>query len=191
MCDCWGCRTGNGHGATPPEGWTPDAEASPGEIQPASDAELVAWVDAAKAWPDQLDIAYIVTATDLRIKADAAELAKYRAGELSDADAIERLSVKVEAQAAELERLRNPDIEALAALEHERWSGWMRYLFSKCGPPDLVDESRPIPKWAVDRWGRQCQTDYQFLSEAEKESDRVEVRKTLALLGIIPQTKSQ
>jgi hypothetical protein len=79
MCNCWGCRTGNGHGATPPEGWTPAAEVSPGEIQPASDAEMVAWVDAAKTWPDQLDIAYIVTATDLRIRQDAAELAKFRA----------------------------------------------------------------------------------------------------------------
>lgn len=74
MCDCWGCRTGNGHGATPPEGWTPGAEPSPDELRPASDSDMAAWVEAAKAWPDQLDIAYIVAATDLRIRQDGAEL---------------------------------------------------------------------------------------------------------------------
>ena len=71
-------------------------------------------------------------------------------------------------------------MEAAAALEHERWSRWMCYLFS-------VGEMRPdgswvMPAWAVDRWKRQAETSYEGLSEPEKESDRREVRAQLALI---------
>jgi hypothetical protein len=48
--------------------------------------------------------------------------------------------------------------EALADLCHEQWSGWMRYLFSKCEEiPHLgvPDRSTKIPDWAVQRWTRQ------------------------------------
>ncbi len=61
-------------------------------------------------------------------------------------------------------------VEALAALEHERWSGWEKYR-QRVDNPD----SRA-------RWKRQRETMYAELSEREKESDRVEARKTLALL---------
>ena len=66
-------------------------------------------------------------------------------------------------------------VERLAAIEHERWSGWMRYLFSKC-------DGAVIPDWAIERWTRQMSMPYAALTEAEKESDRVEVRKTLAAM---------
>lgn len=69
-------------------------------------------------------------------------------------------------------------VEELAALEHERWSGWMIYLASKCEPG--ANGTLVIPKWAVDRWSRQAGTTYAELSEEEKESDRKEARKTLA-----------
>lgn len=74
-------------------------------------------------------------------------------------------------------------VEALAALEHERWSGWMRYLFSKCFSVERQSE----PHYAIiasyaERWERQMNTPYADLSEQEKESDRVEARKTLAAL---------
>jgi hypothetical protein len=70
--------------------------------------------------------------------------------------------------------------EQLAALAHEQWSGWMDYMFSKCTilPGDML----AIPAWAVARWTRQMQTPYAELSEEEKDSDRAEADRVLALL---------
>jgi len=63
-------------------------------------------------------------------------------------------------------------IELLADFEHDRWSRWQKYLFSKCIVN--VDGSLTIPKELVDRWARQMDTDYDNLSEQEKNSDRKE-----------------
>ena len=60
-------------------------------------------------------------------------------------------------------------IERLAAVEHERWSGWMKWEHR----PEATDEDRA-------RWKRQSDTPYEQLSEREREHDRIEVRKTLA-----------
>lgn len=49
--------------------------------------------------------------------------------------------------------------EALAAYAHEAWSGWMRYLFSKC-EPDLLSAGAVIPRREVERWRRQMATPY-------------------------------
>jgi len=65
--------------------------------------------------------------------------------------------------------------EGLAELAHAQWSGWMEYLFSKC--TSNADGTMTIPKWAVDRWKRQCDTLYADLSEEEKDSDRAEADK--------------
>jgi len=62
--------------------------------------------------------------------------------------------------------------ERLAALEHDRWSGWMEYMFANMTLENLM------------RWALQMETPYSGLSEREKESDRKEVRRTLKLLGI-------
>lgn len=71
-------------------------------------------------------------------------------------------------------------LEALAALEHGRWSHWQRYLHSKCIPGD--DGSLTIPADLVARWTTQISTPYADLSEPEKESDRDQVRQALALI---------
>lgn len=82
-------------------------------------------------------------------------------------------------------------VEALAEHAHDnQWSGWMKYLFSKCseGTATLDDFSRVpngtlvIPAWAVERWTRQMSTPYADLPPEEKESDRKEAR---AILGIL------
>lgn len=70
--------------------------------------------------------------------------------------------------------------EKLAELCHDQWSGWMEYLFQKCSPNIHTGETI-IPAWAVDRWKRQMNTKYQFLSESEKDSDRKEADKFIEL----------
>lgn len=65
--------------------------------------------------------------------------------------------------------------EELSDLAHRQWTGWMRYLFSKGIKNE--DGSFTIPAWAVERWERQVNTDYENLSESEKDSDRNEADK--------------
>jgi len=77
--------------------------------------------------------------------------------------------------------------EQLANLCHEQWSGWMEYLFSKGEFMD-IDGTWVMPAWAVERWKHQMNTPYEQLSEEEKDSDRTEADKFLALLpGAITQ----
>lgn len=71
-------------------------------------------------------------------------------------------------------------IEALADKEHESWSHWMDYLFSKCEYTSLG--SATIPSGLVERWKRQVNTPYAELTEQEKQSDRDEVAKILPFI---------
>jgi hypothetical protein len=70
--------------------------------------------------------------------------------------------------------------EQFAALAHEQWSGWMEYLLSMCIPN--TDGSLTIPPALVERWVRQMNTPYAELPEAEKESDRIEADKMIAVM---------
>ena len=78
--------------------------------------------------------------------------------------------------------------EKLAALAHEQWSGWMKYLFRQCREGIYFDESGVaeaavvIPHAAVERWKRQMNTPYADLPLEEKLSDREEADRVLALL---------
>ena len=73
------------------------------------------------------------------------------------------------------------EIEILAAFAHSQWSGWMRYLFSKC--TSNSDGTMTIPMVSVSRWTRQLNTDYADLTEIEKESDRKEAREMIKLFN--------
>lgn len=68
-------------------------------------------------------------------------------------------------------------LEILADIEHERWSGWEEYRDTKIGGRHAASG-----EWFGDRWRRQRETPYAYLTEAEKESDRVEARKGLAAI---------
>jgi hypothetical protein len=70
--------------------------------------------------------------------------------------------------------------ETLAEIAHSQWSGWMEYLFSKGTFGE--DGTWLMPKWAVDRWSRQMKTEYQMLSDEEKNSDRNEADRFLRAL---------
>ena len=72
-------------------------------------------------------------------------------------------------------------VDALAAIEHERWSHWQHYMHSKCIPQGQ-DGGLLIPADLVRRWERQMATAYSNLPEAAKESDREQVRKYLPLI---------
>jgi hypothetical protein len=72
-------------------------------------------------------------------------------------------------------------LETLAALEHERWSHWQRYMHSKCVPQG-DDGALLIPADLVRQWEKQIATPYPELTEEQKESDREQVRKYLPLI---------
>lgn len=86
-------------------------------------------------------------------------------------------------QSAKLAALR----EVLAALAHEQWSGWMRYLFSRCQP---FRDGYEIPHEWASRWERQMDTPYAELREDEKESDRKEADRVIAALRQPPPQKA-
>ena len=70
--------------------------------------------------------------------------------------------------------------ERLASGIHESWSHWMQHLFSKA--IDNSDGSVTIPPEFTARWKRQMKTEYDRLSEQEKESDRKQADKLLAAI---------
>lgn len=71
--------------------------------------------------------------------------------------------------------------EHLAAIEHERWADWQRYLHSRC--TGSADGSLTIPAELVSWWERQIATPYEELSEPEKQSDREQVDRYLPWLA--------
>lgn len=91
---------------------------------------------------------------------------------------IKRLENQVKSLNSQLAILESPVLlERLAALEHnERWAGWERYRATKAG------QTRPSGETFEDSWRRLRETLYADLTERERESDRIEVRKTLAVI---------
>lgn len=74
-----------------------------------------------------------------------------------------------------------PLLEALAALEHERWSHWQRYLHDQC--ERQADGALLIPAELAARWAIQMSTPYAELSEEEKASDREQVLRYLPTIA--------
>jgi hypothetical protein len=76
-------------------------------------------------------------------------------------------------------------IEALAAIEHERWSDWQHYVQDERCRPELNMADRVslvINADDAERWERQFQTPYADLSEREKQSDRDQVSRYWPLI---------
>lgn len=73
-------------------------------------------------------------------------------------------------------------VEELAAIEHMRWAHWQAYVHEK--GTRTPDGGLFLPPELISRWDHQIATPYHALSEAEKESDRDQVRR---YLGVIRQ----
>lgn len=71
--------------------------------------------------------------------------------------------------------------EQLADVQHGIWAHWMGYLFSCCRQNE--DGSATIPADKVERWMRQQGAAYSDLTDEERESDRHQADKVLAVLG--------
>ncbi|MDR6392468.1 hypothetical protein AB3X82_20620 [Paraburkholderia phenoliruptrix] len=74
-------------------------------------------------------------------------------------------------------------LEQLAAVEHERWAHWQRYMHGKAVRNS--DGSLTIPAELVSRWERLMETPYTELTEDERRSDREQVQRYLPLLATI------
>lgn len=65
-------------------------------------------------------------------------------------------------------------LETFAALAHESWAGWTRYMLKCLDSPEREEH--------IARWKRQMDTPYEYLSEKEKDSDRAEAKKYLSVV---------
>ena len=71
-------------------------------------------------------------------------------------------------------------VEELAALEHQRWAHWQKYVHDK--GQRQPDGSIVLPADLVAHWERQINTQYADLTAEEKDSDREQVKKYRPLL---------
>lgn len=89
--------------------------------------------------------------------------------------------------ASEIRRALEALTDELAAVEHERWAHWQRYLHSK--GVRQSDGSILIPAELVARWDTQLATPFANLTDKEKDSDREQVRKYLPIIEAALQAK--
>lgn len=77
-------------------------------------------------------------------------------------------------------------IEALAAIEHQRWSDWQKYVHEKALPLNPAEPERPRDAWLsardIEHWERLIATPYADLPEHSKQSDRDQVMRYLPLI---------
>lgn len=71
-------------------------------------------------------------------------------------------------------------LNALAAIEHERWAHWQRYIHNQ--GVRQPDGSLMIPAALVARWDEQINTPYSQLSADEQRSDQDQVKRYLPVI---------
>ncbi len=69
-------------------------------------------------------------------------------------------------------------LNRIAAIQHQIWSHWMKYLFEVSVQNE--DGSVTIPASKVNRWKRQMNANYDDLSDSEKLSDIEQAMKVIA-----------
>lgn len=73
--------------------------------------------------------------------------------------------------------------ERIAYVQHAIWAHWMVYMWD-CGTHN-EDGTWTMPADKVERWQRQAGLNYSGLTEREKESDREQADKVLAVLKVV------
>lgn len=76
--------------------------------------------------------------------------------------------------------VREALVDRLAAIEHERWSHWQRYMHSKA--TRQADGALLLPPDLVARWEKQIETPYAKLPADEQESDKEQVERYLPII---------
>jgi hypothetical protein len=77
----------------------------------------------------------------------------------------------------------------LAAIEHERWADWQRWIHEQCTV--TVEGEYCIPKELVERWERQIATPFEQLSEREQASDLEQVDRYWPLIFDLVRFRSE
>ena len=72
-------------------------------------------------------------------------------------------------------------LENLAAIEHERWAHWQRFMHEQ--GKRQSDGSLLLPADLIAKWDRLIKTPYAQLTEKERESDRDQVRRYLPIVA--------
>ena len=73
--------------------------------------------------------------------------------------------------------------EKLAAIEHERWADWQKWVHKKLKPhDDPMRQDFVLTSELYEAWEKQINTPYDQLSEAEKKSDMEQVDRYWPLL---------
>lgn len=72
-------------------------------------------------------------------------------------------------------------LEELAAIEHERWAHWQRFMHEQ--GERQPDGSLVLPHDLVAKWDRLIDTPYAQLTDKEQESDRDQVRRYLPVVA--------
>ena len=80
-------------------------------------------------------------------------------------------------------------LEQLAAIEHERWAHWQRFMHGK--GERTPDGSLVLPADLVAKWERLIETPYAQLTDNERESDREQVRRYLPVVAQAYGTPSE
>lgn len=72
--------------------------------------------------------------------------------------------------------------QKLAAIEHQRWADWQKWMHGLMGKLDGKEDYFVISGEYIKRWNRQIQTPYAELSEREKTSDMEQVDRYWPLI---------
>jgi hypothetical protein len=83
---------------------------------------------------------------------------------------------------ARLASLLNGLRDELAAIEHDRWAHWQRYIHAQCRADAGEAGALVIPAKLVEQWSWQADTRFSDLTEAEQDSDREQVDRYLPFL---------
>ena len=135
-------------------------------------------------WADELETHLAEVEAVSPLKKDEDQGSRIRTGEGAS---VRRVHAEIPTSGVLSPELMARLIESLADYAHEAWSEWMRYLLmhASIGPTARFGDRAQclvIPSEWHDRWDRQVSTPYANLTEVEKDANRKEARRMIALV---------